>query len=167
MSPTRRSVLKGIASAATLAATGVPKAFAAPRRRKTPPADAVGLLYDATRCIGCQACVVKCKEANGLPPDTGTPRGAMYDAPDDLNAKTKNIIKLYKGEDGRTSFMKAQCMHCVDPACASVCMISALYKGPRGIVEWDPGKCVGCRYCQTACPFNVPKYEWKPPSRRS
>lgn len=160
MSPTRRSVLKGIASAATLAATGAPEAFAGPLPKKTPPPDAVGLLYDATRCIGCQACVVKCKEANGMPPDTGTPRGAMYDAPDDLNAKTKNVLKLYKGEDGRTSFMKVQCMHCVDPACASVCMISAFYKGPRGIVAYDPGKCVGCRYCQTACPFNVPKYEW-------
>jgi len=61
--------------AATLAATGAPEALAGPLPKKTPPPDAVGLLYDATRCIGCQACVVKCKEANGLPPDSGTPRG--------------------------------------------------------------------------------------------
>ena len=161
MSPTRRAVLKGIAAAAASAVAGVPGAVA--RERKVPPADAVGLLYDATRCIGCKACMVKCKEANGLPPDKGTPRGEIYDAPDDLNATTKNIIKLYRGADGRTSFMKAQCMHCVDPACASVCMISAFYKGPRGIVSYDPDKCVGCRYCQLACPFNVPKYEWRTP----
>jgi Fe-S-cluster-containing dehydrogenase component len=158
MSPTRRDVLKGIASVAAASAAGIPEAYA--RERKTPPADAAGLLYDATRCIGCKACMVRCKEANGLPPDTDTPRGAMYDAPDDLNGSTKNIIKLYRGDDGRTSYMKAQCMHCVDPACASVCMISAFYKGPRGIVAYDPDKCVGCRYCQMACPFNVPKYQW-------
>src|SRR5512140_2394169 len=107
MSPTRRSVLKGIASAAALAATGAPEAFAGPLPKKTPPPDAVGLLYDATRCIGCRACVLKCKEANGMPPASGTARGAMYGAPDELNSKTKNIINLYKGEDGRTSFMKA------------------------------------------------------------
>ena len=161
MSPTRRAVLKGIAAVAVSAAAGVPDASA--RERKVPPADAVGLLYDATRCIGCKACMVKCKEANGLPPDTETPRGGIYDAPDDLNASTKNVIKLYRGADGRTSFMKSQCMHCVDPACASVCMISAFHKGPRGIVSYDPDKCVGCRYCQLACPFNVPKYEWRTP----
>ncbi len=159
MSVTRRSVLKGMAAA--VAAGAPPRALA--RERKSPPPDAVGLLYDATRCIGCKACVGACKEANGLPPDTDTPMGALYDAPADLSATTKNIIKLYRAPDGRTSFMKSQCMHCVDPACASVCMISAYYKGPRGIVSYDPAKCVGCRYCQLACPFNVPKYEWRTP----
>src|SRR5512139_210783 len=162
MSVTRRFVLRGMAAAAAAVAGGAPpRAFA--RERKSPPPDAVGLLYDATRCIGCKACVGACKEANGLPPDTDTPMGALYDAPADLSATTKNIIKLYKGPGGRTSFMKSQCMHCVDPACASVCMISAYYKGPRGIVSYDPAKCVGCRYCQLACPFNVPKYEWRTP----
>src|SRR5512145_3210627 len=163
MTVTRRALLKGVVAAGTVATLGLPVASAAARERKTPPSNAVGMLYDATRCIGCKACMVKCKEANGLPPDTDTPLGTMYDAPDDLNGSTKNIIKLYRGEDGRTSYMKAQCMHCVDPACASVCMISAFYKGPRGIVEYDQDKCVGCRYCQLACPFNVPKYQWRTP----
>ncbi len=158
MSVTRRSVLKGLVVAGAAATVGLPAAAAA-RERKRVRADAVGLLYDATRCIGCKACMVKCKEANDLPPDPGPIPGSLYDAPIDLNATTKNVIKLYK-EDGRISYMKAQCMHCVDPACASVCMISALHKGRYGIVEYDPGKCVGCRYCQVACPFNVPKYEW-------
>jgi len=117
------------------------------------------MLYDATRCIGCKACVVACKEANGLSPDPGPYPGGLYDAPIDLSANTKNVIKLYR-EGDRISYMKAQCMHCVDPACASVCMISALHKGERGIVEYDPDKCVGCRYCQVACPFNIPKYQW-------
>src|SRR5512134_144519 len=161
MSITRRSVLKGLVAAGTAATIGAPAAFAA-RERKKPQPDAVGMLYDATRCIGCKACVVACKEANGLPPDPGPATGGMYDAPIDLSDKTKNVIKLYR-EGGRLSYMKAQCMHCVDPACASVCMIGAFKKGRFGVVTYDPAKCVGCRYCQIACPFNIPKYEWNTP----
>ena len=160
MSVTRRTVLKGMAAAAAASVTGAPKALA--RGRKSPPADAVGMLYDATRCIGCKACMVKCKEANHLPPETNPQMGAIYDAPDDLSAFTMNVIKLYR-EGDKISYMKAQCMHCVDPACASVCMIGAFKKGKNGIVAYDPSKCVGCRYCQIACPFNIPKYEWNTP----
>ena len=63
-------------------------------------------------------------------------------------------------EDGEQSFVKAQCMHCVDPACASACMLGALKKREFGIVTYNPDLCVGCRYCEVACPFNVPKFEW-------
>jgi Fe-S-cluster-containing dehydrogenase component len=56
--------------------------------------------------------------------------------------------------------MKAQCMHCVDPACVSVCMAGALHKAKGGVVAYEKGTCVGCRYCQVACPFNVPKFQW-------
>jgi Fe-S-cluster-containing dehydrogenase component len=157
MSVTRRTVLKGMAAAAATSVTGVPKAFA--RERKKPPAGAVGMLYDATRCIGCKACMVKCKEANRLPSDPGGKMGAIYDAPDDLTGYTKNVIKLYR-EGDKISYMKAQCMHCVDPACVSVCMIGAFRKDKQGVVTYDPGMCVGCRYCMMACPFNVPKYQW-------
>jgi Fe-S-cluster-containing dehydrogenase component len=51
-------------------------------------------------------------------------------------------------------------MHCVHPACASVCMMQALHKGAHGVVEYDVTKCIGCRNCQIACPFNVPKFEF-------
>ena len=58
--------------------------------------------------------------------------------------------------------MKAQCMHCVDPACAAACMLHSLQKDEQtGIVSYDPTYCVGCRYCQMACPFNVPKFEFE------
>jgi len=156
---TRRELLSGLAAAGAAAAVPTP---AQARARKSAEPGSVGMLYDSTLCIGCRACVVKCKEANQLPQDRATLNGAPYDAPPDLNGTTKNVIKLAAAGD-RTAFMKAQCMHCVDPACASVCMISAFYKGPRGIVSYDPDKCVGCRYCQLACPFNVPKYEWRTP----
>ncbi len=161
MTVTRRALLKGVVAAGTVATLGLPVASAAARERKKPPSNAVGMLYDATRCIGCKACMVQCKEANGLPPEPGPMKG-VYDAPEDLSGSTKNVIKLYKDGD-RVSYMKAQCMHCVDPACASACMISALHKAEYGIVAYDPAKCIGCRYCEIACPFNVPKYEWYTP----
>jgi Fe-S-cluster-containing dehydrogenase component len=56
--------------------------------------------------------------------------------------------------------MKGQCMHCADPSCVSVCMAGALHKDPGGIVAYEKLACVGCRYCQVACPFDVPKFNW-------
>jgi Fe-S-cluster-containing dehydrogenase component len=158
MSVNRRALLKTLAATGVAAATGAAPALAS-TRRKAPP-DALGMLYDTTRCIGCKACVVACREANGLTADTDYFEGRLYQAPIDLNGQTKNVIKLYK--DGpRRSYVKAQCMHCVDPACTNACMLGALKKKEHGIVAYDPNLCVGCRYCQTACPFNVPKFEWK------
>jgi Fe-S-cluster-containing dehydrogenase component len=69
------------------------------------------------------------------------------------------VIKLYD-DGGKTSFMKAQCMHCIDPACASACMLGAFKKREFGIVTYDVNLCIGCRYCEVACPYNVPKFEW-------
>jgi formate dehydrogenase beta subunit len=156
MSVDRRAFFK-IAAAAGAAAT-VPKVASA-RTRPVVPKDAVGLLYDATKCIGCKACVVACKEANDLPADpTGRP-GGLYDAPTDLSGSTKNLIRLAK-KGNETSFMKSQCMHCVDPACVNACMMGSLAKREMGIVTWKPDKCIGCRYCAMACPFQVPKFEW-------
>ncbi len=91
------------------------------------PSDAFGMLYDATRCIGCRACVNACKEANAMP-------GNRYDPPQDLSGDTKNIIKVYDHGKPDQSYVKAQCMHCHDPACARACMIGAPQKREFGIV---------------------------------
>lgn len=152
----RRGFFKGLA-AASLAT--VPAATAVARDRKKAPDDAVGLLYDATKCIGCKSCVVACREANNTPADTHYYGGGLYDAPDGLNEYTKNVIQLYK-DDTEFSYVKKQCMHCIDPACVGACMLGALKKGEYGAVSYDAAKCVGCRYCETVCPFNVPKFEW-------
>jgi Fe-S-cluster-containing dehydrogenase component len=150
-----KAALAGAAGAAVAAAKSVTLA-AAPRL--TAPADAVGLLYDTTLCIGCKTCVVACREANGLAPETGW-SGGLYDVPNDLDEHTKNVIKLY--DDGQQrSYMKAQCMHCVDPACANACMLGAFKKREYGIVTYDVNLCIGCRYCEVACPYNVPKFQW-------
>lgn len=156
MSFTRRSLLKQIGAAGAAVAMGTRSAFARSFVRKTAPADAVAMLYDATQCIGCKTCMVACNEANGLKPET---TNALWQNPSDLSPQTKNVIKLYRTATA-TSYMKAQCMHCVDPACVSVCMLGAFHKGKYGVVEYDASKCIGCRYCQVACPYNVPKFEW-------
>jgi Fe-S-cluster-containing dehydrogenase component len=164
----RRALLGGAAAAATTTAL-VGRAEA--RAKVEPGPEAVGMLFDSTRCIGCRACQAACKAANRLPADGGELGRGMYDAPVDLNGTTKNIVKAAQVGD-RWVFVKRQCMHCVDPACVSSCMLGALHKegeGPRryederrgsGLVLYDKATCVGCRYCQIACPFNVPKFEW-------
>jgi len=158
MGISRRAALKGLlVGSASLAGVGA-VASAAGAAPPVPPADAVGLLYDATLCIGCKACVGACQEANGLPRDLSG-LGPGYNAPIDLSQRAKTVIKLWKGES-TSSFFKAQCMHCVDPACTTACMLGALKKREYGIVSYDPDLCVGCRYCEIACPFNVPKFEW-------
>ena len=151
MTMDRRTLLKGAAAVGAGAAVATAKSAEASERPVAPP-DAVGMLYDATLCIGCRACVTACKTANNMP-------GNLYDPPNDLNGDTKNIIKLYEG-DGEKSYMKAQCMHCIDPGCVNACMIGAFKKREYGIVTWDPDRCIGCRYCQVACPYNIPKFQW-------
>jgi Fe-S-cluster-containing dehydrogenase component len=145
----------GTVSAATL--TGMAHAE---ETAKVPP-QAVGMLYDATRCIGCQTCVVACTKANDLVPDNR--RDPLHQSPGDLNYRTKTIIKLYKPAVGKdSSFVKQQCMHCIDPACAAACMFGGLKKDAKtGVVSWNGKLCVGCRYCEIACPFNVPKFRWE------
>jgi Fe-S-cluster-containing dehydrogenase component len=150
--------LKVLGAAGAAAAVATPGEAEARVVRQADAGD-FGLLVDAVRCVGCRACVTRCKEVNGKPGDVRQINGVSYDAPVDLNAQTFTVIKRWTAE-ASTGFVKAQCMHCVDPACASVCMMKALHKGEHGVVEYDVTKCVGCRYCQIACPFNVPKFEW-------
>jgi Fe-S-cluster-containing dehydrogenase component len=164
----RRGLLKGAAAGAAALAAGAAEA----REAVQAGPEAVGMLFDSTRCIGCRACQTACKAANKLPPDVVHAGGGVYDAPPDLNATTKTIVKAFVADD-RWAFVKHQCMHCVDPSCVSACMLGALHKegqgtrtidGERrgtGVVVYDRYTCVGCRYCQIACPFNVPKFEWR------
>lgn len=110
------------------------------------------LLYDATRCIGCRACENACRTYNGLPDESA----------DDLTGNNFTVVKRYESEDGSlVSYRKFQCMHCVEPACASACPVKALHKLEDGPVVYDSHKCIGCRYCMQACAFGVPRYDWE------
>jgi formate dehydrogenase iron-sulfur subunit len=107
------------------------------------------ILTDLTKCVGCEACVWACKEANGLP---------RKDGAEQLSATTWTVIERRRGIP-----IRRQCMHCDEPACVSVCPVAALQKTPEGPVVYDPSRCIGCRYCMVGCPFGVPKYEWESP----
>jgi len=109
------------------------------------------LLYDATRCIGCRVCENACRQYNGLPDEPA----------DELNGNNFTVVKRYESEDKTLiSYRKFQCMHCVEPACASSCPVGALHKLEDGPVVYDDYKCIGCRYCMQACAFGIPRYDW-------
>jgi len=124
---------------------------------KPDPNEYAAMLYDATMCVGCNACTNACRQWNGTSPETDA--RLLYDAPKELSADTWTLIQLYQTET-ESSFVKRQCMHCVDPACVSGCPVQALQKTAEGPVTYDPERCIGCRYCMYACPFHVPRFEW-------
>lgn len=162
MAITRREAFKNLAkgSLPILAAGCVSLPELAHAEEVPVPKGAIGLLYDATKCVGCKSCMVACSQANDLPPDTRI--DGLHQAPPALNYFTKNIIKLYRTADGSDhSYFKQQCMHCADPACVTACMFGGLRKDKdTGIVWWLGSKCVGCRYCEIACPFHIPAFQW-------
>jgi len=107
------------------------------------------VLYDSTLCVGCKACEGACAER------WGNPYNDKIAAEERLSAHKLTAIETH-GE----RFSRRLCMHCEEPTCASVCPVGALKKTSLGPVVYDADKCMGCRYCMTACPFQVPTYEW-------
>jgi len=123
------------------------------------------VLYDATKCIGCRACQVACKQWNELPSEETSNRGT-YENPPKTSAYTFTKIRFSEVEDeGKFQwvFAKVQCMHCEHPACATACLVGALQKTENGPVVYDDRKCIGCRYCMIACPFGIPNFQWDDP----
>jgi formate dehydrogenase iron-sulfur subunit len=108
------------------------------------------LLFDSTRCVGCRLCEEACAERWKLP------YNEKIAAQEKLSAGKLTTIKTHPGD----RYSRRKCMHCVEPACASVCPVGAFTKTATGPVVYDETKCMGCRYCMTACPFGVPTYEW-------
>ena len=110
---------------------------------------AKAILYDTTLCIGCRMCEQACAERWGLPYDDTI-------AKEEKLSERKLTAVVTRGE----RFTRRLCMHCEEPTCASVCPVGALEKTALGPVVYHEDRCIGCRYCMLACPFQVPAYEW-------
>jgi formate dehydrogenase iron-sulfur subunit len=122
-----------------------------------------GFLVDPSRCIGCRSCQVACKQWNKLPVDKTTNQGS-YENPRDLTANLYNRIRFEEseGKDGAIAwhFISERCMHCGDAGCMKVCPSpGALYRTKEGFVAFNKDKCISCKYCVSACPFNIPRYD--------
>ncbi len=126
--------------------------------------DRMGVLIDTTVCIGCRRCEYACKGAHDIP------QGSLQDYDDrsvfeklrrpEIDALTV-VNEFTNSKDPDTPIdVKVQCMHCDYPACVSACIVGAISKQENGSVIWDTDKCIGCRYCMIACPFQVPAFEY-------
>jgi len=154
----RRSFLKlGATTGVALAAKG------AQAKEATHPEEFVGVLVDTTRCIGCRSCERACSLAHDLPVPDIEHDGALARVRD-MSDKQWMVVNRFETSKGEV-FVKKQCMHCWQPACAAACLTNAMYKTRSGPVIWRPSKCMGCRFCMVSCPFEVPKFEyhsWNP-----
>ena len=110
------------------------------------------ILTDVTKCIGCLKCVEACKLNNNLKSDV--PR--IWQKNDGLSAENWTSIIQKEGNH----YIRKQCRHCIEPACAMACPVGALHKTKEGAVVYDKEKCLGCRYCMMACPYGIPRYDW-------
>ena len=121
----------------------------------------VAKLIDTSTCIGCKACEVACQEWNDLAPETTVQVGSYQTLPD-MTPNFWNLIRFNEHEVAGGSLhwlmRKDQCMHCADPGCLKACPApGAIVQYNNGIVDFQQENCIGCGYCITGCPFNVPK----------
>jgi formate dehydrogenase iron-sulfur subunit len=121
----------------------------------------VAKLIDVTKCIGCKACQVACMEWNDLRDEVGSCSGS-YDNPADLSDQTWTLMRFSEHENAKGDLewliRKDGCMHCADPGCLKACPApGAIVQYANGIVDFQEENCIGCGYCITGCPFNIPR----------
>jgi formate dehydrogenase iron-sulfur subunit len=125
----------------------------------------VAKLIDISKCIGCKACQVACMEWNDLRDEVGTNHG-VYDNPLDLTDKSWTVMRFSEVELEKDKLewliRKDGCMHCADPGCLKACPApGAIVQYSNGIVDFHEEHCIGCGYCITGCPFNIPRISKK------
>lgn len=114
------------------------------------------MVVDLDRCTGCQACVVACKQENNVP--FSTPQEAEYGR----DLAWLRVIAITEGEYPRVKirYMPMLCQQCDAPPCIRVCPTAATYRSPEGIVAQIYPRCIGCRYCANACPYQIKYFNW-------
>jgi Fe-S-cluster-containing dehydrogenase component len=161
----RRDFIKVLAAApATIA--GVP-AKADDGQAESACDEALGVLVDTSVCIGCRKCEWACNQEHKLAqkPLSNFEDRSVFEQHRRPDSKSYTVVNQF-GDPKKPDTvytMKVQCMHCVKPACVSACIVGALHKDRRGPVVYDAWKCIGCRYCMIACPFQIPAYEYDNP----
>lgn len=118
----------------------------------------LGMAINKTRCIGCQTCAFACKMQNGVPQGMRWNRVLTEgcDVEDGALGEFPNLTRTY---------LPLACQHCENPACQRVCPTGATYKDDKGRVQVDYDKCIGCRMCMAACPYNARVFNWSEPVR--
>lgn len=161
----RRGFLKTTGTVAGTAAASLVGATPARASSSTDlDPDRLGVLVDHTLCIGCRRCEWACAKENGFshgPLEEFDDQSVFVEKrrPDPGRYTVVNRYDPLPGRD-KPLDVKVNCLHCEHPPCVSACIVGALEKDPRGPVTYDADKCIGCRYCMVACPFQIPAYEY-------
>jgi Fe-S-cluster-containing dehydrogenase component len=132
------------------------------------PGNEYGCLVDTTLCVGCRKCEQACNQRHRLAkPQESFEELTVLENERRMNETTYTVVNKYYPKNigtltwrQRPTYVKFQCMHCNDPSCVSACLVGALTRTEKGAVVYDAAKCIGCRYCMVACPFQVPAYEY-------
>jgi Ni/Fe-hydrogenase subunit HybB-like protein/Fe-S-cluster-containing dehydrogenase component len=167
MNTDRRNFLKWMGAAGCTALTGMATPATAEEKSRNPSPDWMGVLVDTTICIGCRKCEWACNTTHHLPvqPLETFEDKSVFAKKRRPTAGAYTVVNRYTGlrKDGNPIDVKVQCFHCNTPACYSSCIVTAYTKQANGAVTYDPSRCMGCRYCMIACPFQIPAYEYNNP----
>jgi len=109
-----------------------------------------GMFIDMNKCIGCKYCTYACQAVNNL-----------------ANDMSYCVVTTETLANGKEYFLSRPCMHCAEAPCVHVCPVKATYHRPDGIVAMDYERCIGCRYCQVACPYDARVFNWREPIKTS
>ena len=118
-----------------------------------------GMVIDLDRCTGCGACMAACHQENNL-----TAVGPEESSRDRAFHWLRLLPEVSgSGADVKVRYIPQPCVHCDDPPCVRVCPVHATYLGEEGIVAQIYSRCIGCRYCVAACPYNAKVFNWYEP----